>query len=198
MLLVANTNSEIMIAGSDNLIILHGLVKAAPPESVSVNVLSAEVSKDGASTLLDTSEASLIILITADKEVLQAAIQHAQQLLEDAVVGSSPGQYPAAAKSAFQLAIQNAVNVSGNSLATQDDVEAALIDLNRAVTAFQSSVHAVQPNPADKSVLNGRIQLVQAKLNKAVAGTKIGQYPAQAIEALQSSLELAMIVNVKV
>ncbi|WP_445323829.1 dockerin type I domain-containing protein [Paenibacillus sp. FSL R5-0407] len=78
--------------------------------------------------------------VGVDKTSLNAAITNAQNLYDAAVVGTLPGQYPQAAKDAFDIAINAAKAVKDNSSATQSQVDGAVTDLLRAVDTFKSAV----------------------------------------------------------
>lgn len=148
-----------------------------------------------AAVLKEAVRAFTDAVIGVNKTELQQAIQQALDITSTAVVGSAPGQYPAVAKTAFDAAIQSAAAVRDNSVATQYEVNEAVAALGTAIDAFRSSVNQGQNQPADKTALDRTIQSIQAKLNKAVSGTKIGQYPAQAISALQAVLNTAKTVK---
>ncbi|MCW3790214.1 carbohydrate-binding protein [Paenibacillus sp. LS1] len=195
LLIVANTNQN-QITNSGDLIALHGQVKAdATTGQAQVSLSDFEVSADGNSNMLDTSTASIAIQIQVDKTQLTAAIQSAQSLHATAVEGSDIGQYPIGSKNIFDASIQSAVTVRDNSGTTQAEVNTAVTALQSAITTFRNSVHTATPQPTDHTALTGQIQSVQGKLAKAVAGTKIGQYPQQAITRLQTVLNAAIEVK---
>ncbi|WP_020618813.1 NEAT domain-containing protein [Paenibacillus daejeonensis] len=76
---------------------------------------------------------------------LQSEVTAAQQLHNQAVVGTEVGQYPQEATTALQAAI-NQAKVDGSMLSTQEKVNAALANLRTAVEAFKSAVVAAPGN----------------------------------------------------
>nr|WP_227793624.1 DUF6359 domain-containing protein [Paenibacillus guangzhouensis] len=191
LILVGSTGADQLITGSGTLVTLHGKIKStAATGSTSLSLSSFDVSKDGVSSVLNTAQASWQIDVkSADRAALISAIQNAQQLHDTAVVGSAPGQYPAAAKAALLDAITTASTVRDNASATQEQINTALAALNAAVNTFKNSVNPSQP--ADKSALSTAITNAQSMLNKAVTGNKVGQYPAEAKTALQAAIAAA-------
>lgn len=134
-------------------------------------------------------------LIGVNKVGLQVVIEEALQISSIAVAGDAPGQYPAVAKSIFDGAIQRAVAVRDNSKSSQQEVNEAAEALHTAIGVFRNSVNQSQNQPVDKTMLDEALQTIQAKLNKAVPGTKVGQYPESAISALQTALNSAKAVR---
>ena len=191
LIIVGSTGADHLVTGTGSLVTLHGSVKSsAPTGSTSLSVSSFDVSRDGVSGVLDTALASWQIDVkSADRAALITAIQQAQQLHDQAVVGSAPGQYPASAKTALLNAIIAASTVRDDASATQEQINAALTALNTAVNTFRSAVNPSQP--ADKTALTAAIANAQNLLNKAVTGNKVGKYPADAKAALQASIASA-------
>lgn len=106
-----------------------------------VNV-SAAVSRFNSTIELRMGESSDYAIIDngeVSKDVLIAAITSAQAKHDAAVVGTEPGQYPQAAKTAFANAIAAAKAVRDNTSATQSQVNIAVETLNAAVNTFESS-----------------------------------------------------------
>jgi hypothetical protein len=75
------------------------------------------------------------------KTALAEAISLAENLFEEAVVGTEIGQYPQEAKDAFGIAIDEAKSVYNNPNATQGQVDNALRALNIAIDTFKASVN---------------------------------------------------------
>ncbi len=71
-----------------------------------------------------------------DKAELVATIADVQLVYNTAVTGTAVGQYPASAKTALQLAITTAQAVANNTQATQEQVDAAIVDLLKAEQDF--------------------------------------------------------------
>ncbi|GAA0835786.1 hypothetical protein GCM10008915_22830 [Bifidobacterium pullorum subsp. gallinarum] len=82
-----------------------------------------------------------------DKRELKRWIALAQQRLDETQEGSSPGQYPAAARSALRTAIASASVVAEQDQATAKDVEDAVIILQAAIRAYNVSVVPSSENP---------------------------------------------------
>lgn len=195
LLIVGSTGTDHAVHGTGPLLTLHGTLKSSASTGLtSVSLSSFEVSTDGISSTLDFIQASWNIEVkAADRSALITAIQQAQQLYDNAVVGSAPGQYPAAAKAALQQAITAASAVRDNTSATQEELNAALAALNSAVNTFRNAVNPSEP--ADKTLLTTAIANAQNQLNKAVTGSKVGQYPAAAKAALQAAIAAATDVK---
>lgn len=176
---------------------LHGTVKpGASAGTTNLFLSDMKVSQNGSSSTLDTTGASVDIMITqADRAALGLEISAAQSLHDGAVEGVSPGQYPAGSKAALQGAITAAAAVYDNMSATQEQLDKALAALGSAAGIFRNSANPAIPVVVDKSALQNTIQEAQALTNRAVAGTKIGQYPASAKTALQAAITAAQAIN---
>ncbi|MBP1963226.1 DUF7594 domain-containing protein [Paenibacillus aceris] len=197
LLLLARFGQTEAVPG--NLITLHGHVKAdAPAGAANVSLHDFGIYADGNPVLLTTAEATATIQVKlADKLELQSLVIQAEQVLSNSVIGSEPGQYPLSSKSALEAAIASAVSVRDNTSAGQADVNQAAASLNAAITVFKQSINpsTTPVIPADKQVLSAAIEALQSKVNKAAAGTKVGQYPASAITALKTALGTAVTVK---
>ncbi|WP_102712883.1 glycoside hydrolase family 3 C-terminal domain-containing protein [Paenibacillus castaneae] len=148
-------------------------------------VANAIVALDNAVTSFSGS------IIHINKAALNTAITDAQQALSSAVEGSAPGQYPAGTKAALQAAIEAAIIVRDRTTATQSDVDLAVSTLTTAVSTFIASVNPTTTPSVELGALNQAIATAQAKVSKATAGNKIGQYPATAIASLQAAIVAA-------
>ncbi|WP_168735716.1 chitobiase/beta-hexosaminidase C-terminal domain-containing protein [Cohnella fermenti] len=192
-IVIARTEATEPVNGT--MFALHGNVR--PDLSASGNTVvalaKADVSNDGDMTELGVGSASIQLHVAlADKNALEAVIASANQLIAAAVPGAAPGQYPANAIVTFQAAISAAIAVKNDPNASQSAVSAATAALQAAMQAFSGSV--VPPALADKTALQQTAQRVQTKLAAASTGTKIGQYPASAIQTLQQALQAAQAV----
>ncbi|MBB6735278.1 sugar-binding protein [Cohnella zeiphila] len=128
-----------------------------------------------------------IRLTAADHSALAAAIEGAKTTLEGAVEGGGVGQYPVGSKAALQSAIDTAQAVADQADATQEELAAALAALNQAVAAFLGSVNPPVVS-ADKTALEQEIAAAQAIVQAAKEGTKVGQYPKAARDALLAAV----------
>lgn len=77
-----------------------------------------------------------------DKAPLISAIDAANQLLEGTVEGNNDGEYPAAARTALQAAIDAASAVNASTTVTQDQINNAASSLEQAVNAYKAAVIA--------------------------------------------------------
>lgn len=75
-----------------------------------------------------------------DRAALQALIEEAQGVHDEAVEGYRIGHYPIGSKAILQAAIDRAVTVVGNSGATGSEIEQAATELNAALQQFRNSV----------------------------------------------------------
>ncbi|GBG11225.1 hypothetical protein PAT3040_06017 [Paenibacillus agaridevorans] len=199
-ILMFTSGNQHALSGTEPLFKLHGQVKedAAIGEATTVALSGFELSFEGAVRLPDTAQAAVNIQIVAsveaaDKTALLAAIASAETLLQHAVIGTAPGQYPASAKSALEQTIQSAKNVRDQADAAQSAVDQAAAALHAAVQQFANSVIPVVP--AELTALNAKIAQVQGIYDQAQTGTKLGQYPEAAKTALLQALNAAKAVR---
>ena len=78
-------------------------------------------------------------LMAVDKSVLIDTIASAAELLNDAVVGTDPGEYPQEAYNTFSAAIDTAQDVVDDEDATQNTVNSAITTLETAITTFENA-----------------------------------------------------------
>jgi len=155
----------------------------------SANQAAVNAAVTALSTAMTTFQEAVVIVIV-DKTALDTAITAAQSTAEAAVVGTAPGQYPQAAKTALLAAISDAELVQADVSANQAAVNAAVTALSTAVTAFQEAVVIV-----DKSALDTAIMTAQSTAGAAVVGTAPGQYPQDAKNALLEAIDSAVLVQ---
>lgn len=74
-----------------------------------------------------------------DKTELQAKVEEAEELYDNAVVGENEGQYPAAAKATFLIALEAAKAILENPRSTQSQVNSAVNNLQSAMDAFNNT-----------------------------------------------------------
>lgn len=77
-----------------------------------------------------------------DKSALNALIDSVEGVLSTTVEGNKPGQYGTGSKAALDSTLQLAMNVSANNIYTQQQVNNATANLQRAVAVFNS--HLIQ------------------------------------------------------
>ncbi|WP_063795645.1 carbohydrate-binding protein [Paenibacillus sp. Soil750] len=98
---------------------------------------------DSAVTALGSARSTFraaVIVVVIDKTALTTAITDAQSLYDGAVVGTAAGQYPQAAKDAFDAALTAAKAVRDSASATQSQVDSSVTALSSAVAAFKAAV----------------------------------------------------------
>ncbi|MCK9561446.1 MAG: CIA30 family protein [Bacteroidales bacterium] len=116
------TGNAGLIASVDN----SGMVTPLAKGTVVVTATSAE---------RDIFKGTCTIQVV-DKAELVATIADVQLVHNTAVTGTAVGQYPASAKTALQLAITTAQAVVSNTQATQEQIDAAIVDLLKAEQDF--------------------------------------------------------------
>ncbi|MGD9778525.1 putative Ig domain-containing protein, partial [Methanomethylovorans sp.] len=131
-----------------------------------------------------------IIVRAVDKNDLIKAIEDANAKISSAVPGNEIGQYPQAARTAFQTAINTAQAVADNPAATQKQVDDAVTALNNAEDTFD----AARITSIDKSALISAIAAANQKVMNADEGTGIGQYPQASIDAFRAAIAAAQAV----
>lgn len=174
---------------------LHGSILAeATAGALQTSLSDFAVSFEADRTLIDVSEAQLTVDVKlANKAALTEKIAEAQELYDSTTQGNAPGQYPEAARTAFAAAIAAAVAVNNNDQAAQSEVNTAFAELAAAIGSYQAAV--VQGAPVNKAELHTAIAAAQAKLERAVIGSKLGQYPQQAADELSAAIAAAQLVN---
>lgn len=167
-------------------------------ENVSGNIalITAKLGTAPDGAVIDAQLSEMTITVSSggvvDKTQLETAIDSAETLYANAVVGSQPGQYPQAAKDSFRTAIDSAIAVKNNSSATQEQVDSELLSLNNAVLAFKA---AKIPEPGvDKGALSAAISIAEALFAEAVVGTEPGQYLQEVKDAFGAAIDAARTV----
>ncbi|MGD6842193.1 hypothetical protein ACQCVH_06680 [Bacillus infantis] len=84
----------------------------------------------------------------ADFSNLNSAINNAESLYNNAVVGTDEGEYPQAAKDALGTAITNANAVADDLTSTQAQINTAVTNLNSAISTFEAAEVVVRPTAA--------------------------------------------------
>ncbi|MBB3111533.1 hypothetical protein FHS18_003601 [Paenibacillus phyllosphaerae] len=161
------------VEGDSELLKLSFTAKELKEEATAtVTVTSSTVANDEGEELVVTgSAAHVAIKPAADTTALVSLIGEATELYDAAVVGTQPGQYPAAAKAALQAAISNASAVADNAGATDEQVSQAVSDLTAAIAAFTSSVITRLPGDTtgDGAFTIGDLGIVAAAYGKTSA-----------------------------
>lgn len=113
----------------------------------------------------------------ADHE-LQSALAQANQLLGEAVIGSSAGNYTSEAKTALQSAVNAA-----QAVADPAEKQAAANTLNTAIDTFLAS------QIGDSAELQTALAAAQRMLQEIPAGDGYGQCPQRYINSLRSLID---------
>ncbi len=124
------------------------------------------------------------------KAELISTIVTANDKLDNAVAGTSYGQYPQSAIDAFELAIDNAQEIVDNQNVSTEQVDQAVVDLKNAEAIFDNA----RMKTVNKAALTSAISTASSKANNAVAGTVSGQYPQSAIDSFKSAISKAQAV----
>jgi hypothetical protein len=195
-IIMTTASEDHAVTEASQMFMLHGKVRVdAAVGNTQLSLSDFEVSLGGSGTLLDVSNASAELeVVLADKAGLNTAINDALNVYDSAVEGTEAGQYPAPAKALLQAVITSAILVRDDSDATQTEVGDAIQALTSAIATFNQSV--VPFVIADKAVLNAAITAAQSRYDRAVTGTKIGQYEEGAKEALEAAIAAAQAVSV--
>jgi len=182
-----------MITAADKLFILHGTVKSGVAEGSTTVLLADAVITEGDDVSPVGGNAYAITLktrVVVDTTALADLILTAQGALNSAVTGTLPGQYPAAAKTALQNAINQAQSVLGQTTADQDQINQAVSALQQALNVFNGSVNVGTLN---KAALTAMINKAQAQYDSMEEGTKVTQYTSGAKAALQTAINQATL-----
>ncbi len=162
----------------------------------SIAVTKADLGIPPEGTVIQAVPTSMTIAVTAgteaDKTQLIAAINNAESIYTNAVVGSQPGQYPQAAKDSFRTAVDAAIAVKDNINATQEQVDAAVVALNNAVQAFKNA--QIPSQGVNKQALAAAISIAETLFGDAEVGTLPGQYPQAAKDAFGTAINTARSV----
>lgn len=147
-------------------------------------------------TVIRAGVTSMTVSVTTetatDKTQLIAAIENAETIYANAVVGTLPGQYPQTAKDIFRAAIDKAITVRDNDSATQEEVDNETVSLNDAIIIFKAS--RISEPGVDKGALRAAIEVADALFRDAAVGTEPGQYPQKAKDDLGAAIEAARSV----
>lgn len=142
-LITASEGAAHGITGSAQLLKLTfkaKLVTQATEGLITVSEMTLGDSQGMETKLASSAIGIQITLPPVDKSDLNDLVREAQTAHDAAIEGTQNGQYPAGAKQLLQAAIDAAKLVANNSNATQEQVAAAVADLQQAFNTFKSSV----------------------------------------------------------
>ncbi|MFC5401257.1 S-layer homology domain-containing protein [Cohnella soli] len=121
-----------------------------------------------------------------EKAALINAINSAETLFVASVEGGANGQYPIGSKADLLTAINEAIYVKQNLIASQIEVNNAITSLNAEVTAFESKLIHV-----NLTALQTAVNTAQDKHDAATEGQANGQYPGGSKATLQNAIDAA-------
>lgn len=124
---------------------------------------------------LRDAEHTIHIRVQTDVSALLEAIASAEAIYNAAVVGTLPGQYPAAAKAAFGAAIAEAKATAVDADVTEAEITEAINKLNAAVATFQASVLSGDINN-DSRITVGDLGILAAAYGKSSSDPNWPQY----------------------
>ncbi|RIX50796.1 DUF1349 domain-containing protein [Paenibacillus nanensis] len=151
-------------------------LEAEEASSTVIRVSDAEAANGSGEELqLRDAEHAVNIRAQADVSALLEAIASAEAIYNAAVVGTLPGQYPAAAKTAFGAAIAEAKATAADGDVTGAEVTAAINKLNAAVAAFQASVLSGDINN-DSRITVGDLGILAAAYGKSSSDPDWARY----------------------
>ena len=126
-------------------------------EEITISPAAENTLENGVLTIADVQADTKVTvtfkLLDADEEtaVLEEALSDANQLLEEAVTGDAPGQYPAAAIEAFQAAVAEAQAVLEDENADAAALAEAVTRLAHAQEVFLAARIADDTSSGDDS-----------------------------------------------
>ena len=136
----------------------------------------------GARALLTESTFTTI----ADFSALNAKIDEAQALYDEAVESEKNGDYIIGSKATFNEAIQAALAVKEDTKSDQTAIDEAVTALDEAINVFKSSKVVV-----DYTALNEAVSAAETLLSEAVEGEKNGDYIIGSKDTYQQAIDAA-------
>ncbi len=124
------------------------------------------------------------------RDALEQAIEDANAVVSEAVIGDNPGQYPLSAVLGIQSAIEDAEAVLAddsidNTTGGQETIDQAVSALNQAVATFEAAAIA---GDVDTAALSSSISDANSKVSDAEVGEEVGDYPQAAVDALETAI----------
>jgi hypothetical protein len=152
-----------------------------------LNGSATQAQIDAAQTALEAAIAAFEATVNkqGNKGEASVILTNATTLFNSSTVGEGVGQYPQAAKTTFEAAIA-AAKAMLNGAATQAQIDAAKLALANAIDVFENSVHK---EGHDKSEAQVAVNEAMTLIGKAVVGSGLGQYPAEAVQVLEDVIK---------
>ncbi|NOU97441.1 hypothetical protein GC093_30080 [Paenibacillus sp. LMG 31456] len=174
-----------------------------PSRNWPISVLSAKLSNNQNGQIEGTAAAaSLSVQVaaaTVNKSSLQTLITTVQAAYSTAVEGVQNGQYPVGSKAILNTAIAAASTVVSDTAASQQQIDAAVLELNQAFTAFQGT--KLQATPGDVSgngIINvGDVGIVSSAYGLTSSSPEWSTYSQADVnnDGVINDLDLAFIAN---
>ena len=122
------------------------------------------------------------------KDDVQQVILTAQELVDNAVIGTEAGNYPQSAVNALIPIIESAETVFDKENPTQDEINHALNSVNEGIAAFKAK------QVGDRSVVSGLIGEAEKLLERYPEGTGFMQCMSGIYKGLKEAADLAKVV----
>ena len=126
-------------------------------------------------------------LLPVTKDDLQQGILTAQELVDNAVIGTEAGNYPQSAVNALIPIIESAETVFDKENPTQDEINHALNSVNEGIAAFKAK------QVGDRSVVSGLIGEAEKLLERYPEGTGFMQCMSGIYNGLKEAANLAKV-----
>lgn len=170
--------------------------KIQKADNISSDQTVSQREVDAAKTELATSvEKFKNSLITADKSKLKTSLDKTLQLLNDTVVGSQSGQYPAAAKEELRLIYDSAMNTykTVHFDSNQGDIDTAVSTLDLAIDTYLKSI--IVDLESLSTTINKAQSLYESNFDNV--GVDMGNCLEESLEALLNAINEANLIYEK-
>lgn len=180
-IVISGVESDHSFTGSASLLQLHfEALTTAVSVTSSVYLSNVKIADElGNKAALKDSTPYLVQILPLDRSVLENEIQMAQALSE--------WKYTSSSWAALQAALETAIVVSNNPAATQEEVDAVIIQLQESVTALQALI--------DQTALLSKIAEAATMTSSASIGMLWGQYPQSTVDALKEAIAHANTIG---
>lgn len=132
------------------------------------------------------------VTVQLDRTAYNQAVATADSLLKATVVGYKKGQYAKADYDDFSQTVASARS-QANKATTQAELDAVTTQMLADIEAYRQKAHTV--DLINRDPITAELKKANATSEGAVAGDLNGQYPAEAISALQQAIAEAQAVS---
>ncbi|WP_231506179.1 fibronectin type III domain-containing protein [Paenibacillus sp. UNC451MF] len=148
------------------------------PASTAVSTKLVQLANSSGQIVQPNSASIQIHVGGVNSNELQKAINNAKALHDSAVEGMHAGYYPAGSKAILQSAIDSANAILSNSAATQQMLDSAAAELNKAIEAFEAKKYApVDGDLNDDLIVNiGDLAIIAGKYGMKSDSQEWNQY----------------------